>query len=284
LAATLDIDLLRTFIAVADTGSLSRAAPRVGRTQAAISMQIKKLEDVIGHPLLNRGGRGVSLTGEGGRVLARAQEILSCHDEALAELTGKGLSGVLRLGCPDDYAASFLPALIRDFVGHHPKVLIEVVCASTPRLHERLKEHAIDLALVSVLAGASTEPSIRTEPLEWIAKSTAALAIEPLPLALSDPDGLDHIAARRGLEAQGRNYRVAYASGSLTGLIAVVRSGQALAVVARSAIPPDLQIFGPEFGLPILPTLGIVIAFDRTRPPALVSTFADHIRAVLPAI
>jgi DNA-binding transcriptional LysR family regulator len=284
LAATLDIALLRTFVAVADARSLSRAAPRVGRTQAAVSMQIKKLEDIIGQPLLNRGGRGVGLTGEGGRLLARAQEILSRHDETLAELTGKGLSGVLRLGCPDDYAASFLPALIRDFVGRHPNVLIEVVCASTPRLHERLKEHAIDVALASVLADGSAETIIRREALAWIAKSPAALAIDPLPLALSDPDGVDHIAARRGLEAQGRRYRLAYASGSLTGLLAFVRSGQALAVIARSAIPPDLQILGPESGLPNLPALGIIIAFDRPRPSALATAFAEHARAVLPGI
>ena len=284
MAATLDIALLRTFVAVADARSLSRAAPRVGRTQAAVSMQIKKLEDIIGHPLLNRGGRGVALTGEGGRLLARAQEILGRHDEALAELTGKGLSGLLRLGCPDDYAASFLPALIRDFVGRHPNVLIEVVCASTPRLHERLREHSIDVALASVLADASAEPIIRREALAWIAKSPAALAIDPLPLALSDPDGVDHIAARRGLEAQGRSYRLAYASGSLTGLLAVVRSGQALAVIARSAIPPDLQILGTEFGLPDLPALGIIIAFDRPRPAALATAFAEHARALLPGI
>ena len=232
----------------------------------------------------NRGGRGVGLTGEGGRLLARAQEILSRHDETLAELTGKGLSGVLRLGCPDDYAASFLPALIRDFVGRHPNVLIEVVCASTPRLHERLKEHAIDVALASVLADGSAETIIRREALAWIAKSPAALTIDPLPLALSDPDGVDHIAARRGLEAQGRRYRLAYASGSLTGLLAVVRSGQALAVIARSAIPPDLQILGPESGLPNLPALGIIIAFDRPRPSALATAFAEHARAVLPGI
>jgi molybdate transport repressor ModE-like protein len=90
LGITLDIDLLRTLIAVADTGSLSRAAPRIGRTQAAISMQIKKLEDLIGQPLLNRGGRGVKLTHEGERLLVRAHEILSRHDETVAELTGKG--------------------------------------------------------------------------------------------------------------------------------------------------------------------------------------------------
>jgi molybdate transport repressor ModE-like protein len=283
LGITLDIDLLRTLIAVADTGSLSRAAPRIGRTQAAISMQIKKLEDLIGQPLLNRGGRGVKLTHEGERLLVRAHEILSRHDETVAELTGKGLSGVLRLGCPDDYAAAFLPDLIRGFVGHHPNVLIEVICASTPRLRERLKDHVIDLALVSVVEGVADQ-SIRIEPLVWVAKSGAVLAINPLPLALSDPDGIDHLAALHGLDQQRRNYRVAYASGSLTGLIAVVRSGQALAVLTQSAVPTDLQILGPDFELPALPALGIVVAFDRPRPSTLVTAFADHIRAVLPTI
>ncbi len=242
VTATLDIDLLRTFVAVADGGSLSRAAPRVGRTQAAISMQIRKLEEMLGQSLLTRGGRGVTLTREGERLLVRAHEILGAHDAAVMELTGKGLSGVLRFGCPDDYAAAFLSNLVRDFVGHHPDVLIEVVCASTPRLHERLKEHAIDLALVSIVADAGHEPSIRTEALVWVTQSMATLALDPLPLALSDPDAVDHRAVRRGLDAQARRYRVAYASGSLTGLIAIVRSGQALAVMTRMAVPPDLTI------------------------------------------
>lgn len=284
MSATLDIDLLRTLVVIAHTGSLSHAAPRIGRTQAAISMQIKRLEDIIGQPVLNRGGRGVTLTREGERLLAHAQVILSAHDEAMAELTGKGLSGVIRFGCPDDYAASFLPNLIGDFVGRHPDVLIEVVCASTPRLREKLDKHAIELALVSVVEGTTEAPSIRTEPLVWIAKSAATLDIDPLPLALSDPDGLDHINARRGLDAQGRHYRVAYASGSLTGLLAVVRSGQALAVLTRSAVPPDLKVLGRQYKLPVLPAIGITIAFDRARPSALVTAFAAHIQAVLPGI
>jgi DNA-binding transcriptional LysR family regulator len=226
----------------------------------------------------------VTLTREGDRLLAHAQGILSLHDEAIADLTGKGLSGVIRFGCPDEYAYSFLSNLIGEFVSHHPDVLIEVVCASTPRLHERLNKHAIELALVSIIDGATAERSIRIEPLVWIAKSAATLKIEPLPLALSDPDGLDHINARLGLDAQNCRYRVAYASGSLTGLLSVVRSGQALAVLKRSAVPTDLRIFGPQYNLPPLPALGIAIAFDRARPSALVTAFADHIRAVLPKI
>ena len=220
----------------------------------------------------------MTLTREGDRLLAHAQGILSLHDEAIADLTGKGLSGVIRFGCPDEYAYSFLSNLIGEFVSHHPDVLIEVVCASTPRLHERLNKHAIELALVSIIDGATAERSIRIEPLVWIAKSAATLKIEPLPLALSDPDGLDHINARLGLDAQNCRYRVAYASGSLTGLLSVVRSGQALAVLKRSAVPTDLRIFGPQYNLPPLPALGIAIAFDRARPSALVTAFADHIR------
>jgi DNA-binding transcriptional LysR family regulator len=284
VSATLDIELLRTFVVIAHAGSLSAAAPRIGRTQAAVSMQIKRLEEIVGQPLLNRGGRGVTLTQEGERLLAHAQGILSAHDEAIADLTGRGLSGVIRFGCPDEYAASFLSSLIGDFVSHHPNVLIEVVCASTPRLHEKLSQHTIELALVSIIEGATDEPSIRTEPLVWVAKSTATLKIDPLPLALSDPDGLDHINARRSLDAEGRRYRVAYASGSLTGLLAVVRSGQALAVLTRSAVPKDLRVLGPKYNLPPLPALGIVVAFDRARPSSLVSAFAAHIRAVLPKI
>jgi DNA-binding transcriptional LysR family regulator len=284
LPATLDIDLLRTFVVIAHAGSLSAAAPGIGRTQAAISMQIKRLEDIVGQPLLNRGGRGVTLTQEGERLLAHAQGILSAHDEAIADLTGKGLSGVIRFGCPDEYAASFLSNLIGEFVSHHPDVLIEVVCASTPRLHERLNKHKIELALVSIIDGATDEHSIRVEPLVWIAKSAATLDIDPLPLALSDPDGLDHINALRGLDAEGRRYRIAYASGSLTGLLAVVRSGQALAVLTRTAVPSDLRILGSRYKLPPLPALGITIAFDRARPSALVVAFAAHIQAVLPKI
>jgi DNA-binding transcriptional LysR family regulator len=271
-------------VVIAHAGSLSAAAPGIGRTQAAISMQIKRLEDIVGQPLLNRGGRGVTLTQEGERLLAHAQGILSAHDEAIADLTGKGLSGVIRFGCPDEYAASFLSNLIGEFVSHHPDVLIEVVCASTPRLHERLNKHKIELALVSIIDGATDEHSIRVEPLVWIAKSAATLDIDPLPLALSDPDGLDHINALRGLDAEGRRYRIAYASGSLTGLLAVVRSGQALAVLTRTAVPSDLRILGPKYKLPPLPALGITIAFDRARPSALVVAFAAHIQAVLPKI
>ena len=281
----LDLRLLRTFAVIAETGTLSRAGARVGRTQAAISLQVKRLEEIVGHTLLDRSGRGVSLTAQGTRLLAHAHRILRYHDEALAELSGKGLVGTIRFGCPDDYAVVFLPYLLRGFAREHPGVLVEVHCAHTPRLLERLERHALDLSLVSFAEREKGTTIIRREPFVWVASvGSNVLRLDPLQLALTDPDTLDHRAARRSLESAGRAYRIAYASPSLTGLMAVVRSGQAIAVLTRTAVPDDLRVLPPESGLPVLPSVGIALTVGVEQPNAVVSAFAEHVRSVLPTI
>lgn len=281
----LDLDLLRTFAVIAETGALSRAAVRVGRTQAAISLQVKRLEQIVSQTLLDRSGRGVTLTPQGTRLLAHAQRILRYHDEALAELSGKGLTGTIRFGCPDDYAVVLLPQLLRGFAREHPEVLVEVYCGHTPRLLERLERHALDLALTSFGEQEKNAAIIRWEPLVWVGSvGSNAANLDPLRLALSDPDTLDHRAARRSLEAVGRSYRLAYASASLAGLTAVVRSGQAIAVLTRTAVPEDLRILPPETGLPPLPQVGIALTVDSPEPAAVVSAFAEYVRMALPTL
>lgn len=281
----LDIDLLRTFAAIAETQTLGRAAARIGRTQAAVSMQVKKLEDMLNQPLLNRTGRGVVLTLHGERLLGHARTILRHHDAAMADISGAGLSGTIRFGCPDDYAAAFLPAILRDFAGRHPQVFVEVFCAPTPRLLERIRQHALDLALTSVPETDVKAEVVRQEPLVWVGQPGGeAGARTPLQLALSDPDTLDHRAACAALEAAGRPYRLAYASGSISGLLAVVRSGQAIAVLTQAAVPADLRILGAAESLPPLPAVGLTVVCDLARPPALVVEFATHLRAILPAL
>ncbi len=279
----LDIDLLRTFVAIADTHTLGRAAEKIGRTQAAVSMQVKKLEEMLNQPLLNRSGRGVSLTLHGERLLAHAHTILRHHDAAVADISGSGLSGTLRFGCPEDYASAFLPHILRSFAGRHPQVFVEVDCAPTPRLLERLKQHALDLALVSTADESAAV--MRREPLVWVGnRHDDAAQREPLQLALSDPDTLDHRAACERLEAIARPYRVAYASGSLSGLLAVVRSGQAIAVLTQAAVPDDLQVLAPTRRLPSLPAVGLTVRFDLRRPPPLAAEFAAHLQEMLPAL
>ncbi|MHB2205976.1 LysR substrate-binding domain-containing protein [Methylobacterium sp. CM6257] len=284
MAHSLDIDLLRSFASVAETGALSRAAERIGRSQAALSMQMKRLEDLVGQPLLTRTGRGVLLTVQGERLLIHARRILTAHDDALAELSGRRLNGTLRFGCPDDYAQAFLPVLLRGFAQQHPAVAIEVVCAATPRLEGRLGRGGLDLALVSVPLSAGRE-ILRREDLVWIAPRDAITPWpEPLPLALGDPDTLDHRAALSALHQAGRTYRLAYASGSLSGLLAVVRSGQAVAVLTRSAVPADLRIQARASGLPPLPRIGLAIRMDDRHATLLTRAFGYHLRAVLPVL
>jgi len=253
LTRHLDIDLLRTFVAIAEARTLGRAAQKVGRTQAALSMQVRKLEDLLEQPLLVRSGRGVTPTLHGERLLAHAHAILRQHDAALADLSEAGLAGTLCFGCPDDYATAFLPAILRSFAGRHPRVLVEVVCAPTPRLEEKLRGHALDLALVSC-ADDRGPGVMRREALVWVGnRHDDAGEREPLQLALGDPDTLDHRAARERLDAAGRPYRIAYAAGSMAGLLAVVRSGQAIAVLTQSAVPDDLRILRPASGCPPCP-------------------------------
>jgi len=284
VSQSLDIDLLRSFVAIAETGVLGQAALRVGRTQSALSMQMQRLEGIVEQPLLHRTGRGVTLTATGERLLVRAGELLRKHDEALAELRGEQLSGVLRFSCPDDYAVVFLPYLLQSFASLHPRVQLEVMCAPTPRLHELLARHAVDLALVSVPGDTAGDDVIRREPLVWVAhRDGAAASLDPLPLALGAPDALDHRLPRQALDAAGRAYRLAYASSSLSGLVGMARSGQAVIVLTRTAVPDDLQILTPDQGFPELPSVGVTLAFDREAPTALTAAFAAHVRKFLPA-
>jgi DNA-binding transcriptional LysR family regulator len=281
----LDIDLLRNFAAIADSGVMSRAAEQVGRTQAALSQQIKRLEMTVQQTLLIRTGRGVTLTMHGERLLAHAQKILRTHDEAVAELMGESLSGNLRFGCPDDYAQVFLPPLLQSFARQHPQVLIEVVCGPTPRLLERLKDHVLDIAIVSLPDNPQRDQFLRREPFVWVgSKGGDAVNLDPLQLALSDPDTLDHQAATSTLDRVGRKYRIAYASGSVAGLSAVVRSGQAIAVLTRTAVPPDLQVLPSSSGLPTLPSVGITVKKGQRQASRLLDRFEAHVRSVLPTL
>ncbi|NIF39987.1 LysR family transcriptional regulator [Burkholderia sp. Tr-862] len=285
MGRSLEIDLLRSFVVIAEMRSLSRAAARVGRTQSALSQQMRRLEESVDQPLFQRTGRGVVLTHPGERLLVHAQRILRQHDEAMADLCGTGLSGSIRFGCPDDYAAAFLPSLLRQFSSQHPLAIVEVVCGPTPRLLEQLDKRAVDLAMISLPDDGSTDDVIRREQLVWIGyPGLDAAQFDPLPLALSDPDTLDHIAACDALHRAGRDYRVAYASSSLAGLTALVRSGQAFAVMTQTAVPADLAILAGDRGLPPLPAVGITLRFDRKRPSHLTAAFAEHIRAVLPVL
>ena len=279
----LDLALLKSFAVVAQTGSISLAALQVGRTQSALSMQMHRLEDVIGQTLLHRSGSGVRLTVAGEKLLAHAESLLARHDEILADMSGTVLKGSVSLGCPEDYSIAFLPNLLRGFCALHPDVELRMVCAPTADLRPLLHRRQIDLALVS-LPDPNASEVIRKEGFVWVSNAAEPDMLDhaSLPLALSAPVTLDYRAACDAMEAVNRRYRVAFASNSLAGLIAIARSGHAISVLTRTAVPPDLHIVSAR--LPPLPTIGIALEFAELRPSSAVKALGDHIRAVLPAL
>jgi DNA-binding transcriptional LysR family regulator len=272
--AMLDLTLLKNFVIVARAGSISVAAMQVGRTQSALSTQMQRLEELVGHTLLQRTGSGVRVTAAGEKLLAHASALLARHDEILADMSGETLQGAVSLGCPEDYSIAFLPELLRGFCASHPKVELRMVCAPTIELRPLLQRRQIDIALVSQ-SDPDHDDVLRRESFDLLAKDI-------LPLALSAPATLDHRAACDAMEAANRRYRVAFASNSLAGLIAIARSGHAISVLTRTAVPPDLHIV--KMGLPPLPTIGIAMEFADPQTSSTARVLGEHIRTVLPGL
>ena len=169
---SLDIALLKNFIIVAQTGSISLAAQQVGRTQSALSMQMHRLEDQLGKPLLHRTGAGVRLTAAGEKLLVHAEALLTQHDEILMDMTGTTLRGSISLGCTEDYASAFLPQLLGSFCARYPDIDLRLACAPSTDLRPQLQQRLLDMALVS-LPSAKADGVIRKEQLVWVANEAA---------------------------------------------------------------------------------------------------------------
>lgn len=278
---TLDIALLRSFIAVSRAGSIRAAAARVDRTQSAVSLQIQRLEAIVGERLFHRTGSGVVLTLAGERFFPGAERILAAHDETVEGIRSEGLRGSIAFGCPEDYLTAFFPDLLRSYGVAHPGIEIEIVCAPTVDLHPLLQRRRIDLALVSLPGSARPADVIRYEPLVWIASSTVPALLDEVvvPLALSAPETLDHQEARRALDAGGARYRVAHASNGLAGLLAIARSGLAISVATRAAVPDDVAVVTE--GLPALPEIGVSLAYASAKPSRAVQSFGSFIASNL---
>ncbi len=285
MQASLDPRLLTTFVRAAHSGSLSAAALQVGRTQSAVTMQMRRLEEMLGQSLFHRSGAGVRLTVAGERFLAHAERILNMHDEVLAAFSGESLRGSIVFGCPEDYLFAFFPTLLKRFGTRYPEIEIKVVAAPTHELRALLHSRQVDLALVSTPGPRDTDDIVRTEALVWVGNRPTLAQHEfgeVIPLALPASSAMDHRAACDAMAAAGLRYRIAYASNSIAGLMAVARSGLAISVMTQRPVPPDLFILGAP--LPRLKELGVLLAFAGAEPSPAVTAFANHIREILPSI
>lgn len=277
----LDLDLLRTFVAVADSGNFSNAAPRVGRSQSAVSMQMQRLEEELGRPLLVRMPRTVVPNAAGNDLLVYARRLLKLSDEARASLSRTDDVGTVRLGVPDDYAAILLPPVLARFAEDHPRVSVELVCEPSRLLVAAIEEGRIDLAIVTRLPSQPFE-ILRQEPFVWVsAPNGIAWSLDPLPVALFEAGCAARTTVIDALSAGGRAYRSTYSSASLLGLCAVVQADLAVAGLAASSVPPTLCVIGEAEGLPPMPPLEISLIHQPASDTAAVSRLDEFLRKAL---
>jgi DNA-binding transcriptional LysR family regulator len=263
---TIDPELLRAFVAVVEAGSFSQAAGRLLRGQSAVSLQIKRLEGQLGVQLLDRGPRRVQPTPEGELILGKARRILALHEELITRAGEPELSGVVRLGAPEDFATTRLPRLLAGFARAHPRVALEVTCELTMDLLGRFEAGGLDIALVKREPSSDLEGTrVWREQLVWV---TAAKGVvrpdEPLPLVCSPIPCVYRGRATAALDALGRPWRVVYSCGSLAGAHAAVRAGLGVTVLPKGMVPGDLTILDEEAaGLPALRDTEIALISAR---------------------
>lgn len=283
LPQSLDPDLLRSFVLIAEGRSFTDAAGLVGRTQSAVSMQVKRLEDMLGQPLLDRGKGGtVELTSHGRYLLEHARQILALSDSVIATFRTPQMSGTVRLGSPDDYALAYLPAILKRFAETHPAVQVDVRCSPSGELWRSLKAGELDLTLMSDGHQPPDWPVVELwrGPLVWVTSTRfSPQRQDPLPLALAAGHGCDWAdAAIRALEQAGRRYRIAYTSASQIGTHAPVVAGLAVTVSTLSWLPEGLRAVRPDEGMPKLSEFGILMAKAKLPRQPVTDALEAHIR------
>lgn len=275
----LDSELLRTFLAVAGTGSVTEGARLIGRSQSATSLQIMRLEEVIGRDLFERTGRGVTLTETGQRLMPVARDVKERLDAVLREITADGLRGKLRLGIPDDHGQAKLAKILSAFAQSHPQVELEVTCTISTDFPELLSRGKLDLAVYEVETVSRNEEVVFEDPTCWVmSRYRDLLAEEPVPVALFDRACWWREAALKSLEARGRPYRIAFSSQSVAGVTAAVEAGIAIGLLGRSTLAGHLKVLGNEHGFASTPLSKLVIGVATSANQDLVRTMKSAIR------
>ncbi|HIC7648277.1 TPA: transcriptional regulator LrhA [Enterobacter hormaechei] len=250
----LDIDLLRTFVAVADLNTFAAAAAAVCRTQSAVSQQMQRLEQLVGKELFARHGRNKLLTEHGIQLLGYARKILRFNDEACMSLMFSNLQGVLTLGASDESADTILPFLLNRISSVYPKLALDVSVKRNAFMVEMLKENEVDLVVTTHRPGQFDSLTLRTSPTHWYCAAEYVLQKgEPIPLVLLDDPSPFRDMVLAALNEAGIPWRLAYVASTLPAVRAAVKAG--LGVTARPVemMSPDLRVLGQSEGLPSLP-------------------------------
>jgi DNA-binding transcriptional LysR family regulator len=279
MTSPLDLDQLQSFCAIADCGSFTEAARRVNKTQSAVSMQIKRLEERLGRSLLTRDGRTVKLTHDGEQVYGRARKMLRVNAEIMDLFAEGDLAGSIRFGVPDDYAVRLLPVILSSFQRTHPRIVVDVRCQPSEELIEGMKTGRYDLIVFTQGTSHAYGELFRTERMFWVASHGGqALSTDPLPIA-----GGVHCCwkdnAIEALNRIGRDYRVAYTSSNALAITSAVLTDLAVGFLPESALQPGMKVISEDKDLPRLRDAEIALMRASHAYGGIFDALASHIVA-----
>lgn len=269
-SSTLDIEALRSFVVVAQLGTLAAAAQQRHRTVSALSMQIKRLERCLDTRLLVRGARGMTTTAAGEVLLGEARELLRQHDGMVARISGRGLSGRVRFGMPEDYATRIVGRLLPDFMARHPEIALEAVTATSGELARQLEKGELSLIVAldrpHRLEGGRT--LWQTMPVWAGARELSISPEQPLPLALHPVNCPYRHLGTEALEAMGRPWHAVFTSTSIHAVETAVESGLAVSILERDRLTPTMRELAKTEGLPPLQGCKAQLHYGRHVPAA----------------
>jgi DNA-binding transcriptional LysR family regulator len=258
----LPINLLRTFLVVADTLNLTEAAKQLHKAPSTVSMQLNRLEDLVASPLMERGQHGVRLTAVGQQLTQHAHQLLNLHDQIVGSFQNSQVGGKVRLGTHDQYASRTLAPILQAYVLSYPEAELEVFCDHRPdRLVDMLEGGKLDIALVETLADTEGGQRLRRDHLVWVRARDHHISMEPkLPLSVFDEGCYHRRYACRALDNADIPWRVAFTSQSRSGVLAAVRAGIGVAIIPLHTVEEDLDVISD---LPPLPETEVTLFTSR---------------------
>ena len=276
----IDTALLRAFVAVAETGGMTSAARLVNLTQAAVSQQVKRLEETFGRQLFERDRRGLRLTPSGERLLVRARRLLALNDEVWALMTAPDFTGEVRLGVPHDIVGPYMPPVLKSFDQAWPGVRVSLDCRTSVNLLRALERREVDLILTTERACAPHGETLLPDPLVWVgARDGRAWKRDPLPVSIGGEDCAFRPFAIEALNHAGRDWRPVCEISNMLAECAAVEADLAVVPLLASTVPETLTILGAGDGLPPLPMFQINLYLPQVGASDIAVELARHVRA-----
>lgn len=278
----LDLDQLRSFILIADTGSFTKTAEAVHKTQSAVSMQVRRLEERVGKPLFTRDGRHNRLTDDGKKLLTYARQLIDLNNETIAAFKNQHIHGHIRLGLPDLYGSHLLADILPKFTKSHPFIEVTVICETSHQLIDRIRRGSLDLALITQTADKIRSVKLCTRQLFWVGSAIHDTHLKPvIPLALGSHLSINRKAALETLEAMEKKFRIVLTCDSIRIIQSAVINGVAIACLPEEAITEGMRILNCMNGYNNLPELALTTIRGQVPQNAPLDLLQDYLQESL---